>query len=227
MKIPCSVRLLMPVLVMLAAAPAFAHQLIRVNDQRLDADTAIEIDDVAISQVAYHVASGNAPALWMTFEGVAGQQVYFETGVPYIERLAGLRPTTMLVGPGLPQVEAPFPLPEGMGAILYTTGDVMEPEVFAEEFTGTSSWKFGPWEPVLPETGRYYLVTFLPDSGPGKFWTAAGKAEVFGLEDILSLPQTILSVRQYHEISPWGGILGWGLLAIIAALAGVLSLFFS
>jgi len=223
MKMPRAVRLFLPALLLLTALPASAHQLIQVSTQPLDAANAIAIDDVTISQVAYHVASDTAPALWMTFEGTAGQQVYFETGVPYIERLAGLRPTTMLVGPGLPQVDTPFPLPEGAGAILYPTGDVTAPEVFDEEFTGTSSWKYGPWEPVLPETGRYYIVTFLPEGGAGKFWTAAGKAEVFGLEDILTLPQTIIAVRQYHEVFPWGGLLGWGLLAVLSALAGILS----
>lgn len=209
--------------VLLCTTPAWGHQLTRVNDQPLDAGSAIVLDDVTVSQVAYHVASDAAPALWMTFDGTAGQQIYFETGVPYIERLAGLRPVTMLVGPGLPAVTTPFPLPEGTGALVYPTEGVAEPEVFAEEFTGTDSWKFGPWEPVLPETGRYYLVTYLPEPGPGKFWTAAGKAEVFGVEDILTLPQTIISVRQFHEISPWGGLLGWGLLAVLAALAGLFS----
>jgi hypothetical protein len=66
-------------------------------------------------------------------------------------------------------------------------------------------------------------VTYLPEPGPGKFWTAAGKAEVFGVEDILTLPQTIISVRQFHEISPWGGLLGWGLLAVLTTLAGLFS----
>ncbi|MFM1919009.1 MAG: hypothetical protein RLZZ303_643 [Candidatus Hydrogenedentota bacterium] len=221
-----------PVMVLLLAifalvsAEASAHRLLAITDTPLGPDNALVIDDVTVSQVGYHTASNSAPQLWMTFQGTAGQPIYFETGVPFIERLTGLRPLTLLVGPGLPEVDAPIALPPGTGAILFDTGDVTEPEVFDEEFTGTQSWIFGPWEPVLPETGTYYLVTLLPEGGDGKFWTAAGRAEVFGLDDILTLPQTIIGVRQFHEVFPWGGILGWGVLVVSGLLAALFSWIF-
>lgn len=218
--------LLIPAALGLLSAEASAHRLLSITDTPLGPDNALVIDDVTVSQVGYHTASDEAPQLWMKFQGTAGQQIYFETGVPFIERLSGLRPLTLLVGPGLPEVDAPIALPPGAGAILYDTSNVAAPEVFDEEFTGTQSWVFGPWEPVLPETGTYYLVTLLPEGGDGKFWTAAGRAEVFGLNDILTLPQTIIGVRQFHEIFPWGGILGWGVLVVSGLLAALFSWIF-
>lgn len=206
---------------------ASAHRLLVVNEAPLSPETALVVEDVDVSQVAYHVASAEAPELWLTFQASAGQKIYLETGVPFIDRLTGSRPVTVLVGPGLPQVEVPFPLPAGSGAIIYETAAETDPEVFDEPFTGTQSWKFGPWEPVLPETGTYYVVTYLPDGADGKFWTAVGRAEVFGLEDLFTLPQIVTGVRSFHEVFPWGGLLGWGFTALIAAIGGLLKWLFA
>ncbi|MBI1321519.1 MAG: hypothetical protein GC168_21580 [Candidatus Hydrogenedens sp.] len=209
------------------AWPAAAHRLVEVTDRPFGPENALEIEEIAVSQVGYHVASESAPTLWMTFEAVAGDLLYFETGVPFIERYGDLRPSVALIGPGLPEASLPFAIPAGLGALVFSTQDVAAPEVFSEPFTGTESWKFGPWERTLETSGRYYLVTYLPDLGPGKFWTAVGRAEEFGIADILTLPQTIVSVRSYHEIFPLGGVLFWGMVAAIAVIVSAAGAFLS
>lgn len=209
-------------LVILAATAAHGHQLRAVVDTPLGPDNAIALEDVGVSQVVYFTASANAQQLWMTFEGTAGQVVHFETGVPFIDRLKDLRPTTMLVGPGLQEAAPPIEIPAGLGANVYPSAGITSPEVFNEPFTGTDSWEMGSWDITLPQTGRYYIVSFLPQGGPGKFWTAAGVEERFDLQDILSLPQTIIAVRTYHEIFPWGGFIGWGIVAIGGIIAALL-----
>lgn len=215
------------VVLAVSAWPAAAHRLLQITDTPLGPGNALEVDDIAVSQVGYHVASPAAPTHWMTFEAEAGAILHFETGVPYIPRFSDLRPSVALVGPGLPEASLPFAIPEGLGAVVYSNADVEDPVVFDEQFTGTQSWTYGPYMRVLPETGRYYLVTYLPDLGAGKFWTAVGKAERFGVSDILTLPQTIVGVRTYHEIFPLGGLLFWGMVAAAAVIVSLLASFFT
>jgi hypothetical protein len=61
-------------------------------------------------------------------------------------------------------------------------------------------------------------VAYVPSGEVGKLWIAPGEEEEFGLDDIVSLPATIETVRQFHEVGhipvPCGlPILAAGLLA--------------
>ena len=47
--------------------------------------------------------------------------------------------------------------------------------------------------------GRYYLVAYDPAGQPGKLWVAVGRREEFGLNDILTLPEVLARVREFHE----------------------------
>jgi presenilin-like A22 family membrane protease len=109
-----------------------------------------------------------------------------------------------------------------MGATVLSTENE-EPTVFDEEFTGTISWMFAKKSVPLPQDGKYYMVTYIPSGGEGKFWVAPGDAEAFGLWDIVRMPVIVVQARSFHEIFPWGGILGWAYLLIIALLLGGLA----
>ncbi|HPC16484.1 MAG TPA: hypothetical protein P5318_16060 [Candidatus Hydrogenedentes bacterium] len=207
---------------LLAAVPiaAWAHNPIVINGGPTDAETAHAVKDISVSRVAYHHAKEGQPLLWLTFDGQAGQLLEFQMGLPKIDRYAGLRPATALLGPGLPPApELPFTVPEGMGAAIFST-EGREPTVFHEEFTGTVDWQFEMDRISLPQDGKYYLVSYLPSANEGKFWIALGKAEVFGVWDLIRMPVIIIQARSFHEIFPWGGILGWAYLGIVMAALG-------
>ncbi len=189
---------------MTGPAPAWAHKPIFSDGSAVDAERAIVIDDVSISYVAYHEVRNEATQLWLTFEADAGQKLWAQLGVPYIDRLEGYRPTLVLLGPGLPEVDLPISVPDGLGGVVLRTDEIEEPEFFHEPFTGTDSWILGAIEETAPQAGRYYLVAFVPDGQPGKLWVAPGRKENFGLGDILSLPAVIQKVRAFHEVK--GGI---------------------
>jgi hypothetical protein len=203
---------------------AWAHNPIVIDGGPTDATTAHWVEDISVSRVAYHHAKPGQPFLWLTFDGKAGQKLEFQMGVPKIDRYASVRPATAVLGPGLPPAaELPFPIPNGMGAVVFLT-ESQEPTVFNEEFTGTVDWQFRQENLSLPQDGRYYMVSYLPSGDEGKFWVALGKAEVFGLRDLIRMPVIIVQARNFHEIFPWGGILGWAYLGIIIALLlGVLA----
>lgn len=180
---------------------AVAHLPILDDGTNVDADSALVIKDIGLSQVVYHEVREPVRPLWLAFDVTAGQELYFNPGVPALERLRDYRPTFALIGPGLPEASLPFAVPAGLGAEVYPTADIAEPEFFHEPFSGTDSWIFFKKTVTLPQTGRYYLVGYVPSGLPGKFWVAVGKREEFGLGDIAALPQQIAQVRAFHESS--------------------------
>ena len=190
------------VICLLASAfPSWAHRPTISDGTAVDADSALDVEDVSISQVVYHeVAEGAAGRLWLTFEAAEGQELYMQLGLPLLDRLVDYRPSLALLGPGLVGEKPPFEIPEGLGAIVLKSDGVSDPEVFYEPFTGTSSWILFEEEIAAPASGRYYLVAFEPDGTAGKLWAAVGRREVFGLEDIVGLPPIVEQVRQFHEV---------------------------
>lgn len=193
----------------------WAHRYIANRGAHVNADTAIPIGDIDISQVVYHTATPASPSVWVSFEAKAGVVAKIQLGVPYLPRFESYRPAFALLGPGMsPLEELPFDLPEGYGGILYATGDITDPKVFDEEFTGTESWIFEMRQISLPVDGLYYIVGFVPSGESGKFWVAPGTAEKFGVMDILTLPWVIYKVRTFHEVFPFGGLLAWGMVTL-------------
>ncbi len=185
----------------LGTRQASAHLPLFDDGTAVDAEQAMIIKDVDLSQVVYHEVREPVQPLWIAFDAVAGQQLYFNPGVPAIDSLRDYRPSFALVGPGLPAATLPFDIPPGNGAEVYPTADITDPEFFHEPFSGTDSWILFEKTITLPESGRYYLVGYVPSGEPGKFWIAVGKREQFGPEAIASLPQDIAKVRTYHESS--------------------------
>jgi len=202
---------------------AWAHNPIVINGGPTDPATAYKVADISVSRVAYHHARSGQPFLWLTFDGKAGQKIEIQMGVPEIDRYAEVRPATAVLGPGLPPApDLPFAVPKGMGATVLST-DSQKPTLFHEEFTGTVSWLFAKTTIPLIQNGKYYAVSYIPSGNEAKFWVALGEAEVFGLWDFVRMPVIVIKARSFHEILPWGGILGWAYLAIIVLLLGGLA----
>jgi len=167
-------------------------------------ENAVFIDDASISHAVYHEITEDTRQLWVTFDLSADQEIYVQLGVPVLERLAEFRPTVVVLGPGFPDVDLPFEIPSGLGGILFTTDEIDEPEFFHEHFTGTDSWIFGELEDVAPESGRYYIVAFVPTGETGKLWVAVGRREVFESRDIATLGELVPLVSEFHETTAAG-----------------------
>jgi hypothetical protein len=195
---------LVPTLGCLAAAANAHFPVFSTADSGTTPENAVVIDDGTVSHAIYHEVTADAPQLWVTFDLAAGQEIYAQLGVPVLERLVDFRPALAVLGPGLPDVDLPFEIPEGLGGLLLTTEDVTEPEFFHEHFTGTESWIFGELESPALETGTYYLVAYVPSGETGKLWAAVGRREVFEPADFAELAELVPLVSAFHETDAAG-----------------------
>jgi hypothetical protein len=213
---------------LLAAPSAFAHRLIDDDGSHTSAENAIVIDDVDLSQVIYHEVTASSNHLWTTFTAQAGDNLYWQLGLPAIDGLEDYRPTLVILGPGLPPVAVPFTVPDGLGGIVIDT-ESTPTTFFYERFTGTDTWIIDEEDRTLTQGGQYYVVAYHPDGTPGKFFLAIGRREEFGLTDILTYEDVMTFVREYHEVSDKPlPVIPWLLLLvsrIANAIQGLLGLF--
>jgi hypothetical protein len=57
----------------------------------------------------------------------------------------------------------------------------------------------------IPESGRYYLVAYVPSRGRGKLWLSVGKKESFGIAEWAKFGAWKKKIRRFHEVSEAGG----------------------
>ena len=178
-----------------------AHRPIFSPKPATDPNTAVLIAQPHISQVIYREIGEQAAQVWLAFDVRAGFELFIQIGVPVLERLKDFRPAMLVVGPGLPEANSPFELPKGKGAKGFATDSVKEPRFFHEHFTGTDSWILRSETVVLPQSGRYYLVAYVPSGRKGKLWLSVGKKESFGLAEWAKFGGWKKRIRKFHEVS--------------------------
>lgn len=185
----------------LSVATASAHKPSYSDGQFSQKENAWFIQDIDISIVLYHQVTCEAPEIWMSFETEDPGEIFFQLGVPVIERLSDYRPSIALLAPGLPKPDEalPFDVPSHLGAHIFHTEDLDQPQDFFEPFTQTSSWILFEETVDLPEAGRGYLVAFHPLRETGKLWVAVGETEQFGAEDWASATDWFVATQTFHE----------------------------
>ena len=178
----------------------YAHRPVFTKDAAKNPETAILLTEPQVSQVVYREITKKAPQIWLGFSVPKDFELYIQIGVPVMDRLKEFRPSMVLVGPGLPREDAPFKLPKGMGAKMFTTTQVKKPRFFHEHFTGTDSWILRSETVSLAKPGRYYLVAYSPKKQTGKLWLSIGKKESFRKEDWKQFPTWRKLIRTFHGI---------------------------
>lgn len=186
-------------ILVITASVAWAHKPVTSESDTNSYETALEIQRQDISQVFYTEIDPESPYVWLTFEGEAGEEVYFSMGIPVIDRLNAYRPSLALIGPGLPDLDVHFEAPAKTGVIYSDAGSS---NAFYEPVTGTDSLVIIEERVTLPATGRFYIVSFHADELPErpKLWLAIGTKERFGLRDILSIGRIRRETREFHEV---------------------------
>ena len=179
---------------------ACAHRPVFTKDAAKGPETAILLTEPQVSQVVYREITDKAPQIWLGFSVPKDFELYIQIGVPVMDHLKEFRPSMVLVGPGVPKKDAPFKIPKGTGARIFTTTQVKKPRFFHEHFTGTDSWILRSETVTLSKPGRYYLVAFSPDRQTGKLWLSIGKKESFTAEDWKQFPTWRKLIRSFHEV---------------------------
>ena len=112
----------------------------------------------------------------MSFDVEPGYELYVQLGVPVIERLEAYYPSVAVVAEGLPvDVDVPFQLPEGMGAVVFeATPDAAE---FYEPFTQTDL-DLGEGEWLKSQKAvRAMLWAGIQSRSLEKIWLATGRVD--------------------------------------------------
>jgi hypothetical protein len=177
----------------------FAHRPLFTGDKATSPETAIRVQDPQISQVVYREITKESTQIWLSFEAPKDFKLFVQIGIPVIDRLKDYRPAMAVVGPGLPEQDPPFKLPENTGATILTTKEVAKPQFFHEPFTNTDSWILRSETITLPKAGPYYLVGYSPANETGKLWLSLGQTESFSLRDLKDFRTWTRKVDAFHE----------------------------
>jgi hypothetical protein len=160
---------------------------------------AYDVADTSISIVVYQELTCEYDEVWLRFEAKAGEPLFFQLGVPVVDRLEAERPAIALLAPGLPPVDLPFALPPDVGGQVWRSDDVETPSDFFEPFTQTASWVWIEQTITLPEDGDGYLVAYIPAGTNGKAWVAVGTVEDFSNVDPTDFVGWARDVNDFHE----------------------------
>ena len=195
---------------------AWGHRLIAIDEAFPTRAQALLVEDESISQVAYVELTARTPDAWLRIEVDEPTAIFVSLGVPALDRLASYRPSIRVLGP------------EGDAEqLLFAAQAEQEPRRFHESFTGTNSWIHVEGWISLPSAGTYYIVASSEPGDADKVWISVGRREVFGIADVLSLPNVIRDVRVFHEAASSSGIglLDWAALLAFLIVAGVVIYF--
>ena len=189
-------------LILATSSQTWAHKPF-FSDGNSIRDNAFAVADIEISIVVYHEVTCAEQALWLSFDAEPGELLFYQLGVPMLERLETYRPAIAVIAPGLPEIDLPFAVPEGMGGRLLTTSTISNPEEFFEPFTNTSSWILTEELMALPQGGPGYVVAWHPEGLTGKLWVAVGTVEDFGHNDFERLAGINDTLQDFHETRFW------------------------
>ncbi|MBH75061.1 MAG: hypothetical protein CL896_04635 [Dehalococcoidia bacterium] len=188
---------------------AYAHIPYLASDKHNSPESALEIEDITISSVVYQTIHDNSPESWIKFDGIKGETLYFQMGVPKLSRLQNYRPDVVLFTYSDIEHRKYTDTIQKDKGLRYSSYNIKNPEIFHEPFTNTTSWVLFEKNLVLPETGTYFLTSFSEQSQTGKLWIAIGKEESFGISDLGKLPASISQIRSFYEIGSINSVLSY------------------
>jgi len=189
------------ILLFVLCLPVQAHRPIFGEKAATDPNTAVLITQPAISQVIYRKVTKESKQVWLAFDVKEGFELFMQIGVPVLDHLKGFRPAMLVAGPGLPKGDFQVELPNEIGAKDFPTDSIKEPRFFHEHFTGTDSWILRSQTVVLPKSGRYYVVAYVPSGQNGKLWLSVGRKEAFGVAEWAKFGEWKKRIRKFHEAS--------------------------
>ena len=219
-------RLLTFAMALSAAAFTYGHNYL----PSVAGESVTLIPDISVSRAAYRELTKSGQVDLYEFAARKGQEIYVQMTVPLLDRLQGFAPDFVLVYVGDSPAKFAQPVTE-MGKISdpdHAVIDTIHPHagteeteppmiglsyagstdvVFDEPVTSTRYWIRQSLTVSAPADGTYRIGVFSADGRIGKYVLAPGKAEKFGIADILSLPKVRATVREFCEQPTWPDVL--------------------
>ena len=94
-------------------------------DKHPSINNPLFIEDIQISRAIYQILNSSTPRSWIGFEAKAGEQLYFQVGIPALNELNDFRPSVFLYKPS--QVEKNVGLDEkSFSKTLYMNFDQLK-----------------------------------------------------------------------------------------------------
>ena len=188
---------LLGALLVAAAVPSVAHAHRPFSSDGFfgTRQTAFPIRDPQESIVLNHIVTCDHGAVWLHFQGNAGDTVHVQVGVPQIARLDAFRPAVALTGPGLGDA-----IPIGTGTLRGRRLEALPTRTtFRDKESDTTSWVYVEQDVTIPEGGTYDLAAWSEDFSTGKLWVAVGTKETFTAADGPLFPIWIEQLNVFYE----------------------------
>jgi len=115
-------------------------------------------------------------------------RIYVNTLIPFCREYAKYDVNYALTGPGLPQpdVDVPFDLPAGHGAVVYEPqySDWSGRPFMYEQYSDRRYFEGSNYTYEAQESGTYKLFVWHASGIPGDYIAVIGRAEQWGSEDV-------------------------------------------
>jgi hypothetical protein len=180
------IAVLLFVVVLIGATPAYGHKLISHDDSHRSFDEALQIPDHKISWAIYENLGANE-AKFYTFDAKHGDSFYASIVIPKINGLENYSPTLALVG---------FETQLGVEKFLFE-GKFPGKE-FYEPFGQVTYYERQEIKTKIVADGQYFIVVIDENNQSGKYSLAIGTIEDFSGGDFFTiLPKAWLDTKLF------------------------------
>ena len=197
------------VLAIVSASPAYGHKLISHDDSHRSLDSALHIPDHKISWAIYENLGANE-AKFYTFDAKKGDSFFASIVVPKISGLEEYSPSLLLMGGDKETVsnngdsasldEFQFKTQKSLYEGTFPGNEFYEP------FGQVTYWERQEIKTTLPYDGKYFVVVMDEKNQSGKYSLAIGTIEDFSGADLFTiLPkawiETKFFVNDYFSVA--------------------------
>ena len=193
-----TIAVILFVVVLIGASPAYGHKLISHDNTHRSFDSALQIPDHKISWAIYENLGVNE-AKFYSFDAKHGDSLYASIVVPKISGLEEYSPTLVLVGPGIFENDQ-ISFETQLGAEKYFFEGNFPGREFYEPFGQVTYWERQEVKVEIITDGQYFIVVMDEKNQSGKYSLAIGTIEDFTGEDFfMILPKAWLDTKLFVD----------------------------
>jgi len=186
------------VIAVISASPAYGHKLITHDDTHRSLDNALNIPDHRISWAIYENLGPDEEKFY-SFDANPGDSFYASIVIPKIPGLEEYSPTLVLINGNY--IQNDIPLLESQAVMAKSVHDGEFPgKEFYEPFGQATYWERQEIKTTLTTEGKYFVMVIDEANQAGKYSLAIGTIEDFSGTDLFTtLPTAWLETKLFLE----------------------------